>query len=145
MLQARKATNYVPISTSLRQKEKLGIHKALKFLGDFYLAEGDQQTAISLFTTALEGFTKMDVHRSGGECMVRLGDISKQNGDAEKAVELWRTARPLFEHSSQAKQIVQIDDRLAGVGYSLPEEHFKSMVSLSDLNGAISGLEELAI
>jgi tetratricopeptide (TPR) repeat protein len=100
---------------SAKQKEKLGIWKALQFLGDVFLAQDDQHTATSLFTVALDGFTKMDVHRSRAECMLRLGDISKGCSDLLKAVEHWETARPLFEKSSQTKQVENIDRRLAGV------------------------------
>ncbi|KAJ7482611.1 hypothetical protein FB451DRAFT_1442075 [Mycena latifolia] len=98
---------------SHKSKRKLEIHKALQFLGDMYLTDGDQQTAIGLFTVALDGFTKMDVHRSRAECMLRLGDISELHGDLPKAAELWNTARPLFERSSQAKQVAKIDEQLA--------------------------------
>ncbi|KAJ7457430.1 hypothetical protein FB451DRAFT_1509709 [Mycena latifolia] len=94
---------------SLRSKRKLEIHKALQFLGDVYLENGDKETAVSLFTVALEGFTKMDVHCSRAECMLRLGNISEIHGDLTKAAELWKTARPLFERSSQAKQVSYID------------------------------------
>ncbi|KAJ6570859.1 hypothetical protein DFH09DRAFT_1079841 [Mycena vulgaris] len=48
----------------LKSKQKLEVHKALKFVGDVLLAQGDQDTAISLFTVALEGLTQMDVHCS---------------------------------------------------------------------------------
>jgi hypothetical protein len=51
-------------------KEKLGILKALQFLGDVFLAQGEEYTALNLFTVALEGFTAMDVHRSRAECML---------------------------------------------------------------------------
>jgi tetratricopeptide (TPR) repeat protein len=98
---------------SLKSKEKLGIHKAFQFLGDIFLIEDDRETAISLFTTALEGFTFMDIHRSRGECMLRLGDIARKQNNFLKAVELWQTARSLFERSSQAKQVENIDERLA--------------------------------
>jgi hypothetical protein len=101
-------------SSLLKTKKKLEIHKGIQYLGDVYLAEGDQHTAISLFTVALEGFTVMDVHRSRGECMLRLGDILNQDGDILKAVNLWETGRPLFERSSQAKQTTGIAERLAG-------------------------------
>ncbi|KAJ7436342.1 hypothetical protein FB451DRAFT_1454801 [Mycena latifolia] len=100
---------------SLQLKKNLEIHKALQFLGDVYLAHGDQQTAKSLLVVALDGFTKMDVHRSRAECMLRLGDISKLQGDVVKATQLWETARPLFERSSQEKQIGQIDERIVGI------------------------------
>ncbi|KAJ6592261.1 hypothetical protein DFH09DRAFT_1073324 [Mycena vulgaris] len=87
-----------------KSQQKLDIHKALQFLGDVFRAEGDQDTAVSLLTVALEGFSQMDVHRSRAECMLLLGYISKENGDMLKAAELWKTARPLFERSSQVKK-----------------------------------------
>ncbi|KAJ7035316.1 hypothetical protein C8F04DRAFT_1098857, partial [Mycena alexandri] len=108
---------------SLKAKERLGIHKALQFLGDIFLREDDEITAISLFTLALEGFTQMDVHRSRADCMIRLGDISKKSGDLQRALELWETARPLFERSSQAKQVQDIDERLAGIVEEVKEQH----------------------
>jgi hypothetical protein len=90
---------------SLKRKEKLGIYKALQFLGDISLSQSDECTAISLFTVALEGFTQMDVHHSRAECMLQLGDISMRHSDSPKAVDFWERARPLFERSSQAKQV----------------------------------------
>ncbi|KAJ7482714.1 hypothetical protein FB451DRAFT_1442342 [Mycena latifolia] len=112
---------------SLKLKQKLGIHKALQYLGDVYLADGDHQTAFSLFTVALEGFTNMDVHRSRAECMLRIGDIMELHGDLRQAAELWTTARPLFERSSQAKQVGHIDERLARTSNQL-QNHPEPMV-----------------
>ncbi|KAJ7482568.1 hypothetical protein FB451DRAFT_1442001 [Mycena latifolia] len=117
---------------SLKLKQKLEIHKALQFLGDVCLAAGDQQTAVSLFTVALEAFTKMDVHRSRAECMLRLGDILELHGDISKAEKLWITARPLFERSSQTKQVGHIDERLARMSHLL-EHHLEPIVQLSAL------------
>ncbi|KAJ7754210.1 hypothetical protein DFH07DRAFT_1029615 [Mycena maculata] len=93
-------------------KQKLEIHNAIQFLGDLFLAEGDEGTAINLFMVALDGFTFMEVHQSRGECMLRLGDISRQHGNIYKAIGLWQAARPLFERSSQMKQVANIDQRL---------------------------------
>jgi hypothetical protein len=76
---------------SVQRQEKLGIHKALQFLGDTFLAQNEEHIAINLFTVALEGFTYMDVHCSRAECILQLGDISKGHGDLLKAVELWTT------------------------------------------------------
>jgi tetratricopeptide (TPR) repeat protein len=101
---------------SLKLKAKLQVYKALQFLGQIFLTHKDQTTAVSLFTVALEGFTYMDVHRSRAECMVRLGDISNRCGDLLKAVELWETARPLFERSSQVNEAKCVDERLSHVG-----------------------------
>jgi tetratricopeptide (TPR) repeat protein len=128
---------------SVRQKEKLGIYKALEFFGDVFLAQGDEHTATSLFTVALDGFTKMDVHRSRAECMLRLGDISKGHGDLLKAVELWTIARPLFDQSSQAKQVENIDQRLAGVGEDVLKQHRKSLAHLAELNAPSGTVDEI--
>jgi tetratricopeptide (TPR) repeat protein len=110
---------------SLKSKRRLETQKALQFLGDVFLAQGDHDTALSLFTLALDGFTQMDVHRGRAECILRLGDIWKLRADILKAVELWKTARPLFERSSQAQQIIQVDERLATI--SRNEQAQKSM------------------
>jgi tetratricopeptide (TPR) repeat protein len=130
---------------SLKLKEKLGIYKALQFLGDIFLSQNNDATAISLYEVALVGFTQMDVHRSRAECMLRLGDISKAQRDIFKAVDLWETARPLFERSSQAKQVESIDERLAGVGADVLEQHQKNLARLTELNapsGTVDGLDD---
>jgi tetratricopeptide (TPR) repeat protein len=132
---------------SVRQKEKLGIHKALQFLGDAFLAQDDEHTAINLFTVALEGFTWMDVHRSRAECMLQLGDISKGQGDLLKAVQHWETARPLFEQSSQAKQVENIDQRIASVSDDVLEQHRKNLAHLAELtapSGTVDKINDLS-
>ncbi|KAJ7925764.1 hypothetical protein B0H13DRAFT_1862849 [Mycena leptocephala] len=127
---------------SLKFKERLGIFKALQFLGDMFLNQDDEHTAISLFTVALEGFTYMDVHRSRAECMLRLGDISKKHGDLIKAVELWDAARPLFERSSQGKQIEPLNERLAAVGQDVLEQHKANLARLAELNVPPGSVED---
>jgi tetratricopeptide (TPR) repeat protein len=128
---------------SLKFKENLGIHKALQFLGDIFHSHNNEETAVSLYTIALEGFTQMDIHRSRAECMLRLGDISKGHGDLLGALELWETARPLFERSSQAKQVEKIDGRLASVGEDVLEQHRKNLASLAELSAPLGIVEEL--
>jgi tetratricopeptide (TPR) repeat protein len=128
---------------SLKFKEKLGINKALQFLGDAFLSEADEDTAISLFTVALEGFTYMDVHRSRAECMLRLGDISKGHGDLLKAVDLWDSARPLFERSAQMKQVEGIDERLASVGKDVVEQHRRNLARLMEINAPTGIVEDV--
>jgi tetratricopeptide (TPR) repeat protein len=89
------------LAHSLKVKDKLSIYKALQFLGDVFLVEDETETAISLFAVAFDGFTEMDVHRNRAECLLRIGDISKEHGDLTKAADLWEMARPLFARSSQ--------------------------------------------
>ncbi|KAJ7716775.1 hypothetical protein B0H16DRAFT_1476526 [Mycena metata] len=127
----------------LTVKERLGVHKALQFLGDVFLKENDEATAISLFTLALEGFTQMDVHQSRAECMTRLGDISKKNGDLLRALELWEMARPLFEQSSQVKRVEDVDERLGGIAEEMKEQHRVNLTRLAELNAPVGKVEEV--
>jgi tetratricopeptide (TPR) repeat protein len=95
----------------LKLQNKLAINKALRCLGDIFLVLGDKNTATTLFTIALEGFTHMDVHRGRGDCMLRLGDIAEEQGDLHRAVGFWMSARPLFEVSSQSKDVAYLDTK----------------------------------
>ncbi|KAJ7465887.1 hypothetical protein FB451DRAFT_1486061 [Mycena latifolia] len=110
--------------------DKIALHQALQFLGDVFQAEGDSATSTTLFTVALEGFTWMDIHRSRAECMLRLGDLAKGHGEVLKAIELWKTTRPLFEPSSQAKHVAQIEERLATFNINVLEETMDSLTCL---------------
>ncbi|KAJ7479550.1 hypothetical protein FB451DRAFT_1365343 [Mycena latifolia] len=118
--------------------DKIALHRALQFLGDVIQAEGDSTTSTSLFTVALEGFTCMDIHRSRAECMLRLGDLAKGQGDLLKAIELWSTARLLFERSSQAKQVTQMDERLAAITNNVLQETTDSLMHLGQLNAPVA-------
>ncbi|KAJ7452895.1 hypothetical protein FB451DRAFT_1521009 [Mycena latifolia] len=106
---------FIYLGYAKKLENKWAIHQALQFLGYVFQAEGDSVTATALFTVALDTFTHMDIHQSRAECMLQLGDLSKGQGDVLKAIELWKTAKPLFERSSQVKQVVQIDERLAAI------------------------------
>jgi tetratricopeptide (TPR) repeat protein len=119
---------------SLKSRLELQVHKALQFFGQMFLIQNDVDTAISLFTVALEGFTHMDVHRSRAECILRLGDISNSYGDQLKAVELWMIARPLFERSSQVKDVQHVDERLACISSDVLEQHKEDITRLVELN-----------
>jgi predicted negative regulator of RcsB-dependent stress response len=123
-----------------QSKEKLAVHKALLFLGDVFIAEGDDNTAKSLFTVALEGFLYMDVHRSRAQCLLRLGDLANKKGDFPHAAELWMAARPLFERSSQAEDVVRIDARLTELEYNQ-----KALMHLATLHPPETIFEELSL
>ncbi|KAJ7865310.1 hypothetical protein B0H14DRAFT_3599909 [Mycena olivaceomarginata] len=130
---------------SLKCKQSLQVYKALQFFGDTFLHQKDEDTAITLFTVAPEGFTYMDVHRSRAECMVRLGDIFNRCGDLLKAVEFWTIAQPLFEMSSQAKEVQHVDERLSHVGSNVLDHHRENIahpVRLHVPSGNLSKDEE---
>ncbi|KAJ7364351.1 hypothetical protein DFH08DRAFT_949954 [Mycena albidolilacea] len=96
-----------------RTQQKLDLHKSLSFLANVFLSTGEIESAENLFNVALEGFTFMDVHQGRAECMLYLGDIYRDRGEWEKAVEMWKAACPLFQCSLQAKAVAQIELRLS--------------------------------
>ncbi|KAJ7719500.1 hypothetical protein B0H16DRAFT_1700224 [Mycena metata] len=132
------------LAHAIKENQRLEIHKALQFLGDVFLKENDEATAVSLFTVALEGFTQMDVHRSRAQCMIRLGDIAQKNDDFLRALALWETARPLFERSSQVKRVYDIDERLSGIGEEVKEQHRMNLIHLAELNAPVGKVEDVA-
>jgi gas vesicle protein len=75
--------------------------------------------------------------------MLQLGDISKGHSNLLKAVEFWEAARPLFEHSSQAKQVQHIDERVASISKDVLEEHRNNLAHLTELNAPAGHVEEL--
>jgi tetratricopeptide (TPR) repeat protein len=122
------------LSLAFKYKEKHQTMQAFRCLGQIFSAQGDDETALSLFNVALEGFTFMDVHRWRADCMVRIADILNDRGEAIKAVELWKAARPLFERSSQVKDILRIDGKLAEVDSAVLAEYEEQLQQLSELH-----------
>ncbi|KAJ6603424.1 hypothetical protein DFH09DRAFT_1068586 [Mycena vulgaris] len=116
-----------------RSQQRSALHKALCFFGDVVLCQGDVKTAHSLFTVALEGFTQMDVHRSRAQCMLRLGDLAKQRNDWVEAKALWEQARPLLTRSLQAKEIVEVDNRLAALKQDILAKDRQTLARLRNL------------
>ncbi|KAJ7233661.1 hypothetical protein C8J57DRAFT_1249764 [Mycena rebaudengoi] len=101
------------LGQAVKCKDKRQTMQAFRCLGQLFAAKGDNETALSLFNVALDGFTLMDVHRWRADCMVRIADILNSHGEVMKAVELWQAARPLFKRSSQMKDVINIDAKLA--------------------------------
>ncbi|KAJ7831555.1 hypothetical protein B0H13DRAFT_1915405 [Mycena leptocephala] len=122
-------------------QDKLALHKALLFLGDVFSAHTDEETALSLYTVALEGFTHMDVHCSRAQCMLCLGDLAIKQGNTSAAIAHWKAARPLFEKSLQAKDVAQIESRLANI----EEAHQEALVKLTTLQPPVQLLQQLSI
>ncbi|KAJ7265589.1 hypothetical protein C8J57DRAFT_1718250 [Mycena rebaudengoi] len=133
------------LGLTLKCKDKHQTMQAFCCLGQIFSVQGDNETALSLFNVALDGFTFMDIHRWRADCMVRIGDILNNCGEVMKAVELWKTARPLFERSSQTKDIVKIDEKLAEVDSAVLAEYEEQLQRLSELHVSASALEEAYI
>ncbi|KAJ7084667.1 hypothetical protein C8R44DRAFT_821859, partial [Mycena epipterygia] len=82
--------------------------KSLRCLGDIFVAEHDEETALTLFKIALDGFTFMDVHRCKADCMVRIAGILEHQGQTTMATEVWKKARTLFQWSSQVEDVSRV-------------------------------------
>jgi hypothetical protein len=65
------------------------------------------------------------------------------HGDPLKAVEFWERARPRFEHSSRAKQVHSIDERVANISDDVLEQHRNNLACLAELNAPSGTVEEL--
>ncbi|KAJ7240903.1 hypothetical protein C8J57DRAFT_1561900 [Mycena rebaudengoi] len=122
------------LALALKCQDKLQTMQAFRCLGQIFSVQGDNDTAHHLFTVALDGFTVMDVHRWQADCMVRVADIMNDCGEVMKAVDLWKTARPLFERSSQIKDIIKIDAKLVRVDSAVLAEYEEQLQRLSELH-----------
>ncbi|KAJ6477223.1 hypothetical protein DFH09DRAFT_1056595 [Mycena vulgaris] len=97
-----------------RKTQDLGhTYQALRYIGDVFLAEGDEETALNIFHAVLDGSTEMDVHRRRADCMSRMGDIYLRRGELDRAKDLWEAAHPLFVRSSQLKEVTSLNSKLA--------------------------------
>jgi hypothetical protein len=116
---------------SMKTKEKLSIMKALYCLGLNSAEERDDETALALFRVALDGLTFMDVHRWRANCMVGIADVLVRRGEVVEAAGLWRAARPLFERSSQAKDVARVDSMLDALDAKILEDRL-AVLTVSD-------------
>jgi hypothetical protein len=120
------------IALALKSKDKLSKMKAFHCLGQIFITQGDDATALSLFTVALDGLTFMGVHHWRADCMVHMANIWEHRREMVKSVELWKTARPLFQRSSQAKDVTRIDRKLADVDSEVMEVYEKQLQHLQN-------------
>ncbi|KAJ7907618.1 hypothetical protein B0H13DRAFT_2501480 [Mycena leptocephala] len=95
-----------------KKKDPVGAVNALRSIADLYSIMYEEDTALNLFHAALEGGTKMDIHRLRAQCMVGIGDIMLRRGDPMQAREMWGAAQPLFIRSSRMKDAAAVEKRL---------------------------------
>jgi hypothetical protein len=130
------------LGLALRCKDKRQTMQAFRCLGQIFSAQGDDETALTLFNVALDGFTFMDVHRWRADCMVRIADILNGRGEGMKVIGLWKTARSLFERSSQMKDVIKIDTKIAEIDSAILAKYEEQLQHLSELHVPVSALEE---
>ncbi|KAJ7452879.1 hypothetical protein FB451DRAFT_1185568 [Mycena latifolia] len=112
---------FVYFSLVRKLKDRVATFHALRCLADIFAASDDEETALNLYHTVLEGATEIDIHRLRAESMTGIGDIMMQRGDSVLAKEMWDAARPLFVRSSQMKDAAAIDERLVQLSQGIPE------------------------
>jgi tetratricopeptide (TPR) repeat protein len=95
-----------------KAKNSVDTLQALRRLADLHVSLGEDETALHLFYTVLEGGTKMDIHRLRAECMVGIGDIMLRRSDPIQAKEMWVASLPLFYRSSRLRDIGSVEKRL---------------------------------
>ncbi|KAJ6603598.1 hypothetical protein DFH09DRAFT_1354723 [Mycena vulgaris] len=83
---SRWAGVYLAFSSKLGNK--LETLKAHRCMGDIFVREGDDATALSIFQATLETFTAMDVHQCRGDCMARMAEIFEQLGNIDEATQI---------------------------------------------------------
>ncbi|KAF8137892.1 hypothetical protein K438DRAFT_732958 [Mycena galopus ATCC 62051] len=120
------------LALAYKSKAKLTLHKALLFLGDIFVIH-HEHTATNLYQVALAGFTQMDVHLSRAQCMLRLGDLANKQGCTSEAINFWKAALPLFVQSSQAKDVAEIDSKLA----SIEQAYQENLMTLGTLSAPV--------
>jgi len=103
------------LAHAVTSKNMLNTLKAIQLVAKLAIIEGDDDTGMSLFQTALDGFTVMDVHQWRANSMLHMADIIEHHGDIPEAVKLWTAAKPLFERSSQTKSVARLNSKLASV------------------------------
>jgi hypothetical protein len=121
------------LSLALKSRDKRHTMQAFRCLGQIFFAEGDDETALSLFYVALDGFTCMDIHHWRADCMVQIANILNSHGEVMKAVGLWKAARPLFKRSSQMKDINKLDAKLAEVDSAVLVEYEEKLQHFAEL------------
>ncbi|KAJ6564750.1 hypothetical protein B0H19DRAFT_1259162 [Mycena capillaripes] len=104
-------------------KDAVGVLYALRRLADVHVALGDDETALHLFDTALQGRTKMDIHRIRAECMVGIGEIILRRGNPIQAREMWAPAHPLFVRSSRMRDAASVERRLDRSSHTQQQDH----------------------
>ncbi|KAJ6531371.1 hypothetical protein DFH09DRAFT_1409379 [Mycena vulgaris] len=100
------------LALSRRMDDYDNTHQALRRIGDIFCHRGDDKTARSLFMLSLDGFTLMDVHKGRADCLIRLGDLMKGEGNMLKAARYWEQALSLYERSSQTEAVGKCNLRL---------------------------------
>jgi hypothetical protein len=66
--------------------------------------------------------------------MLHLGEISQQKGDFEEAISSFKAARPLFERSSQVKDVEHVDSLVISLEEEIERGHSTKVAYLSTLD-----------
>ncbi|KAJ6550771.1 hypothetical protein DFH09DRAFT_1281188 [Mycena vulgaris] len=131
----------VYLTLAWKAKDRVATFSAIRRLAEIYKESDDEETALNLFNTALEGSTEIDIHRLRAQCIAGIGDIMMRRGDSGQARNMWEAAHPLFVRSSQVKEAAAIDARLSQLSANLKE----NLEQTQDATETIRKLNKLAL
>ncbi|KAJ7041220.1 hypothetical protein C8F04DRAFT_1391323 [Mycena alexandri] len=106
----RWAVVYLAFSRKIR--DRVSTFQAFRRLADILIRMDEEETALELLRTGLEGATELDIHRLRAECMVGMGDIMVRRGDSGQAERMYKAALPLFIAASRRKEASAVEERL---------------------------------
>ncbi|KAK7053535.1 NB-ARC domain-containing protein [Favolaschia claudopus] len=95
-----------------KMKEPVESLNALRRLAAAHAVFSEEETALGLFQVALEGASKIGIHRLKAECMLGIGDIREKRGEREQAAEMWKGAHPLFVRCLRRTDAGAVEERL---------------------------------
>jgi hypothetical protein len=104
--------------------------KVFRCLASIAVAQGDEETGLTLYEVALDGFTFMDIHRWRAECTDHIGTILERRGDIAKAAKFLREAKPLFATSLQTKNSARMETKLLAL--TQQNSHFRAPRNVYD-------------
>ncbi|KAJ7144055.1 hypothetical protein C8R44DRAFT_865050 [Mycena epipterygia] len=82
---------------------------AFRLLGDIFLLENEEATATALFQIALDDFTRMSIHQGRAECLLRMANLAKQQGDDTVVVDYRSKAKGIFLNLGLTVEAGKID------------------------------------
>ncbi|KAJ7108902.1 hypothetical protein C8R43DRAFT_1139829 [Mycena crocata] len=106
----------VHLAFSWKLKDCVATFNTLRRLGNVYAELNDDQTALALFQTAMQGATEIGIPPLRAECTVGIGHLMERRHELLQAKALLQAAHPLYITSSRWNDAVAVQERLDRLG-----------------------------
>ncbi|KAJ7122495.1 hypothetical protein C8R43DRAFT_933201 [Mycena crocata] len=94
------ATIYLAVA--MKSRNPLWLASILRLFADLVRVHGDRKSTKSLFIVSLDEFTRLDVPRGKGDCLLGLAEIARAEGNSTEEKARFEEARSMFERSGIA-------------------------------------------